>query len=74
MASSGSSGCAQFAHERNIQRRFEPPGDLRAHGHAAAGKGKDERSGEVHLRQLLGQQPASLVPVRKDHPSAHDAF
>ena len=64
--------CTQFAHERDIQRRVEPPGDLRGHRHAAARKGKDERRGEVHFRQPLGQQQASLVAVRKDHSPAHD--
>ncbi len=65
--------CPKLAHEDDIERCVETPGDLRADGNTAAGQRKDERMLQPHGRQRLGQQPPGLGPVCEYHGSAHRA-
>jgi len=62
----GGPGELDLAHDEQVQREGQTPGNLRGHRHAAGGNGKQVKLPAALGLEALRQQPAGVGPVLKD--------
>ena len=62
----GLEGRADLAHEHQVERGIERPGDLEAHGHAAARQSEDHGSLILEAEQPLSKPAPCLGSIREE--------
>jgi hypothetical protein len=64
-------GHAEFAHQDDVQRRSEVPGDFRGDRDAAPRQAEDDHVLVPEVVQTLGQAASSVVAIGEIHGISH---